>query len=81
MNKQQNASDGEGGPVRCQNTDCKNEIGRLYPLADGLYLLDLGGGILLDHAHGPCKMCGRHYYFDINEQKLTRLIKSIKERS
>lgn len=80
MSKQLNASDGEGGPVRCQNPDCKNEIGKLHPLADGLYLLDTGGGCLASHYRGVCKDCGTHFYFDINEQKLARLIKSIKEQ-
>lgn len=63
--------------VRCQNPGCKNEIGTLHPLAEGISLLDLGGGLLVSHCRGVCKQCGATFHFDINDQKLARLIERI----
>ena len=58
----------------CPN--CGNPIGKLFEVADGsLCLLDTGGGDLEIHHQGMCKTCGQAVYWDINQQKLDRLIK------
>ena len=61
----------------CQQ--CGNPIGKLYRLADGIGLLDCGGGSLATHYQGVCKICGKAVHFDVGDQKLERLIERILE--
>ena len=59
----------------CQH--CGIQIGELFTLADGIALLDCGGGSLAIHYQGVCKVCGKVVHFDVGDQKLERLIKKI----
>jgi 5-methylcytosine-specific restriction endonuclease McrA len=68
--------------IKKKTLDCKqcgNPIGELYPVTDGFKLLDCGGGSLATHYQGVCKVCGNAVHFDLNDQKLERLIKNIQE--
>jgi ubiquinone/menaquinone biosynthesis C-methylase UbiE len=58
--------------INCQT--CKNEIGKLYQIAKGLFLLDTGGGGMASHWRGVCKSCGGIVAFDIDQNALTKTV-------
>jgi hypothetical protein len=64
----------QSDPYLCSNPGCRAEIGRLYSLKDGFYLLDTGGAGLARIYNGVCKHCGSSVYFSIRDQQLEKLV-------
>jgi hypothetical protein len=58
--------------VRCFNTDCRTEIGRLIE-QEGICFLQING-LLLREAHGICIQCGSPFHWSVRDQMFEKLI-------
>lgn len=65
----------------CKNPGCRAEVGRLYELEDGFFLLDTGGAGLARTFNGVCKHCGTSIHFSVRDQQLERLVSRHKART
>ena len=64
-----------GEPVTCPR--CGTELGKVLDLGGGVQALQ-AGGLIIREGHGmACAQCGRAVHWDINDQRLEKLIRDV----